>query len=105
MTTRQTTLLQIDFPFAGPWGEALSAAMAGLAADIAGEQGLLWKIWTESSATGRAGGIYLFTDPASAQRYLEKHSARLKAFGIDGIVAHAFDVNEKLTQVTRGPLR
>lgn len=105
MTTRQTTLLQIDFPFAGPWSADLAAAMADMAKDIAGESGLLWKIWTESRATGRAGGIYLFADPASAQRYLEKHSARLKAFGIEGIVAHTFDVNETLTQVTRGPLR
>jgi hypothetical protein len=43
-----TILLQFDFPFEGPWGEAMTAALDGLAHDIAAEDGLLWKIWTEN---------------------------------------------------------
>lgn len=49
MTTAASTgpvLLQFDFPFRGPWGAALADAMKGLAADIAGEPGLIWKMWT-----------------------------------------------------------
>lgn len=107
MTTAASTgpvLLQFDFPFRGPWGAALADAMKGLAADIAGEPGLIWKMWTENEATARAGGIYLFADAASAQRYLDKHTARLQGFGVTDIVAHSFAVNAGLTQQTRGPL-
>ncbi|WP_219215109.1 monooxygenase [Variovorax boronicumulans] len=99
-----TTLLQFDFPFAGPWGAELGSAMNDLALDIAGEDGLLWKIWTENQAAGRAGGIYLFADAASAERYRTKHAARLQAFGVEGVVAHSFAVNAALTHITRGPL-
>lgn len=99
-----TTLLQFDFPFAGPWGAELGTAMHELALDIAGEDGLLWKIWTENRAAGRAGGIYLFDDPTSAERYRTRHTARLQAFGVEGIVAHSFAVNAALTHTTRGPL-
>ena len=98
-------LLQVDFPFAGPWGAAMTGAMHDLATDIASEEGLLWKIWTENEITGRAGGIYLFSDQAAAERYRLKHTARLHAFGIQDIVAHHFEVNEALTQLTRGPVQ
>lgn len=103
-TPSDPVLLQFDFPFRGPWGAALAEAMQGLAQDIAGEPGLLWKIWTESEATSRAGGIYLFANASDAQRYLEKHTARLQSFGVTDIVAHTFAVNAALTQLTRGPL-
>ncbi len=99
-----TTLLQFDFPFAGPWGGAMAEALDGLARDISGEKGLIWKIWTENEAEHRAGGIYLFSDPASAEAYRKKHEARLGEFGITGIVAHVFDVNAPLTAITRGPV-
>lgn len=104
-TNTPLTLLQFDFPFVGPWGQEFTEAMQGLAADIASEDGLLWKIWTENAATGRAGGIYLFSNSADAARYHAKHAARLQTFGIKDIVAHSFDVNAPLTQVTRGPLQ
>lgn len=98
------TLLQIDFPSPGPWGEDMSAAFADLASSIATEPGLRWKIWTENSSAGRAGGVYLFDTPEHARAYLDMHSARLAGFGIDGIRAVTFDVNEPLTATTRGPL-
>lgn len=103
-TPAQPVLLQFDFPFSGPWGPGLATAMTELAQDIAAEDGLLWKIWTENEADGRAGGIYLFVDAGSAQRYRDKHEARLKAFGVQGIVAHSFAVNQPLTRLTRGPV-
>ncbi len=98
------TLLQVDFPTEGPWGPEMSAAYAELASSIAREPGLRWKIWTEDRADGLAGGIYLFDDRAAAQAYLEMHTARLQSFGIDGIRGLIFDVNEPLTDATRGPL-
>lgn len=50
-----------------PFGEEMSGAFKGLAEDIATEDGLLWKIWTENAETREAGGIYLFADEANAQ--------------------------------------
>lgn len=97
-------LLQIDFPFEGPFGAEMSAALADLAQSIASEPGLLWKIWTENAVTHVAGGIYLFTDQASAEAYLDMHMARLGYFGITNINAQIFAVNAELTRTTRGPL-
>lgn len=98
-----TVLLQVDFPFKGPWGNEMAKAMDGLAQDIATEPGLIWKIWTENPATERAGGVYLFATPAAAEAYAAKHLARLATFGITGIVAHHFTVNEPLSRITRHP--
>ena len=58
-------LLQVDFPFTGPWGDEMAAGMEALAVSIAQEPGLLWKIWTENRETDEAGGIYLFAGAAS----------------------------------------
>lgn len=99
-----TTLLQFDFPYDGPWGGAMAAALDGLAHDIAGEGGLVWKIWTENEAERRAGGVYLFADPSAAERYRRKHEARLAAFGIGGVMARSFAVNGPLSALTRAPL-
>lgn len=94
-------ILQVDFPFAGPWADDMASAMAGLAQDIAGEPGLIWKIWTENAQTQRAGGIYCFETAEAAQAYADKHLARLAGFGITGIVAHHFAINAPLSKVTR----
>lgn len=47
-------------------------------------------------------GIYLFEDEASAERYVQEHTARLQSFGIKDIWARQFAVNQPLTQITRG---
>lgn len=97
-------LLQIDFPFIGPFGAEMATQLRELAESIATEPGFLWKIWTENAATQLAGGIYLFQDAASAEAYLSKHSARLASFGITDIRARIFDINADLTRITHGPL-
>lgn len=98
------TLLQIDFPSQGPFGAQMSEAYAELAASISTEPGLLWKIWTENATDQTAGGIYLFTDETSARAYADMHTRRLATFGVNGIRARIFDVNQALTTITRGPL-
>ena len=50
------------------------------------------------------GGIYLFEDEDSARAYVEEHTARLEGFGVKDIRARVFEVNESLTEMTRGPL-
>ncbi len=97
-------LVQVDFPYAGPFGEEMSQAMQPLAADIAGESGLIWKIWTESRDQGIAGGIYLFDNEEDAKRYIAKHEARLASFGIQDIRSRIFDVNRPLSLTDRAPL-
>lgn len=97
-------LLQVDFPYAGPWEQAMTKAMEDLARSIAEEPGLLWKIWTENEAAGEAGGVYLFKDIASAEAYLAMHTARLKGFGIPHVNGKIFAVNEVLSQMDRGPV-
>ena len=97
-------LLQFDFPFAGPFGAEMATALRELAESIATEPGFLWKIWTENAEQQQAGGIYLFKDAASAEAYVAKHSARLAAFGVEGIRARIFDINTELTRITSGPV-
>lgn len=97
-------LLQIDFPFAGPWGTQLSVQLRELAESIAREPGLLWKIWTESPERGEAGGIYLFSDRATAEAYLEMHTRRLRAFGVSEVRGKLFEINGELSALNRAPL-
>jgi len=96
-------LVQFDFAFTGPFGDAMASALKELAEAIAQEPGLIWKIWTENEEAREAGGIYLFTDDGSARVYVAKHTARLNQFGISDVRVKIFDVNDKLTAITRGP--
>ena len=94
-------LLQIDFPMEEPFGENMTEAFKDLAKDIAQEEGLIWKIWTENQETKEAGGIYLFEDAKNAKRYLEKHTSRLNSFGIKNLSAKTFDVNVPLSLIDK----
>lgn len=94
------TALLFRFPFPGPWGKALTEHAHELARDVAGEHGLVWKIWLENRETGHAGGVYLFEDAAAAERYREKHERRLSAMGLAAITADAFSVNTELSVLT-----
>lgn len=98
-------LVIFDFPARPPGGPAQDAALRALAGSIAGEPGLLWKIWTESRQEGRAGGVYLFATRADAERYHAMHAARLAQTGITGIEVRYRTANAALTAITRGPVR
>lgn len=37
-------ILQVDFPYQGPWGEQMADAMKTLAESINDEPGFIWKI-------------------------------------------------------------
>lgn len=97
-------ILQVDFPHAGPYNEEFSEAFTDLAKDIATEDGLIWKIWTENEETKEAGGIYLFDNLEDANRYLDKHTKRLESFGYTDIRAKVFTVNEPLSMITKASL-
>ena len=105
MPKRGPILVQFDFSYKGPFGKEMTAAMTDLAKSITLEPGFIWKIWTENEKTQEAGGIYLFEDEKAAEAYINKHSARLKMFGINQVNAKVFDVNVPLTGITKGTLR
>ena len=54
------TILQVDFPLEGPFGEAMAQQFEDLAKSINDEPRFLWKIWTENESEQEAGGIYAF---------------------------------------------
>ena len=97
-------ILQVDFPFQGPWGNEMTSALRGLAESIAKEPGLIWKIWTENQAVGEAGGIYLFEDLPNAEAYLAMHTERLMSFGVPRVNGKIFEVNEALSLIDRAPV-
>ncbi len=98
------TLLQIDFPMQGPWGDEMAVAFGDLASVIGRSPGLRWKIWTENEEEGVGGGVYLFENDKSANAYLEEQTVRLEGFGIADIRAKVFHVNEGLTALNAGPI-
>lgn len=98
------TLLILDFPARPPGGPEQEAALRDLAASIAQEPGLIWKIWTASAAEKRAGGAYLFADRASAEAYHRMHAERLGRVGVTGIEATYREVVEPLSRITRAPI-
>ncbi|HSP84247.1 MAG TPA: monooxygenase [Psychrobacter sp.] len=97
-------LLQVDFPYNGPFGSEFFDAMKELAEDIATENGLVYKLWTENEETQEAGGIYVFDNLEDANRYLDKHSQRLTSFGFKDIKSKVFVINEALSAITKASL-
>lgn len=94
-------LIQIYFEHQGPFKGDMLQAYKELAQDIAQEAGLIWKIWTENSETAEAGGVYLFESKAYAEQYLQKHTARLKSFGVKNIRSRMFNINHELSNITK----
>lgn len=96
-------LLQIDFPYSGPFGEQMTQALTEIAESINQEPGLIWKIWTENAEQQTGGGIYLFEDEDTAKAYLAMHSARLHQMGIQDIRGRIFDIHPELSRINQGP--
>jgi hypothetical protein len=99
-----STYLQFEFPYDGPWGEAMAVHLDSLARQIAAEDGLIWKIWTENPTTKRAGGIYQFQNRETAERYRRKYAELLGKFGIQDLRTWSFQANAALSKITRAPI-
>ena len=97
-------ILQVDFPYQGPWGDEMKEAMEELANSIFHEEGLIWKIWTVNQEKSEAGGIYLFSDKQNAGRYLEMHTERLLKFGIPHVNGKIFEVHNSLSLINHAPI-
>ena len=96
------TLVQFDFPMQGPWGTAMATAFRDLAVIMAGRPVSGGRSGRRTRPTRRAAAsTYSRT---RTPRYVEEHTARLEGFGVKDIRARVFEVNEPLTEMTRGPL-
>lgn len=98
-------LLQVDFPFEGPFGEEMEKDFGIQQIGINEEEGFHWKIWTENEETKEAGGIYVFEEKQDAEKYAEMHKNRLEAAGVKDIRVKIFNINEKLTELNRGYIK
>jgi hypothetical protein len=81
--------------------------LLGAAERISGLPGLQWKLWIYDDARHAAGGIYLFDTEEHARAFgdemLPASLGRLP--GVSEINAQYFDVDERLSEITRGPIR
>ena len=99
-------LLQINFTITTSVKDYTT--MAGPLADpIAKTPGLEWKVWIFNEMNHEAGGLYLFRDEASVNAYLNGDivAGLKKQPTIKDISAKIFDIDENLTQKTRGPIK
>lgn len=95
-------LVQINFDFpVEMMGSALTEGAKELAASINLEAGFISKIWIENQSSEESGGIYLFEDQGSAERYVEMHTKRVEAMGAKNITVKYFQVNKPLSEINR----
>ena len=68
--------------------------------------GLQWKIWLDGEEERRAGGIYLFDTRAHADAYANgPNVSRMKVNPeITDLQVRIFDVRERMTAITNGPV-
>ncbi len=96
-------LMQLDFKMEGPFKVMMTQAFRELAEDIAQQEGLLWKIWTENEDEKRAGGWYAFESHAALMNFKKMHDQRLEDFGITDIRCQILEANVPLSVITRFP--
>jgi len=99
-------LLQINFTITTSVKDYATMA-APLADPIAKTPGLEWKVWIFNEQNHEAGGLYLFRDEASVNAYLHGDivAGLKKQPTIKDISAKIFDIDESMTQKTRGPIK
>ena len=99
-------ILQINFKFNVSKSE-YEKAVSPLADDFADVVGLIWKIWLMNEKESEAGGIYLFEDESSLKAMLDGPlAAKVKSHpALSDMSAKVFDVMDKVTVITRGPVK
>jgi hypothetical protein len=76
------------------------------AEQISGLPGLQWKIWIYDDAAGAAGGIYLFDTEEHARAWGDEMlpHALAELPRISDVDTRYFDIDQRLSAVTRGPV-
>lgn len=96
-------LIQINFDFpVEMMGEALTNGAKQLAESINSEEGFISKIWIENPEEAESGGIYIFKDKVSAEKYVQMHTKRVEAMGAKNVTCKYFTVNETLSIINKG---
>lgn len=88
-------------------GTEYQQAVSPLAEDFAAVPGLRWKIWYEKNErTGEAGGIYLFEDQTSLDRFMESPLTKqvMEHPALSEFNAKQFDILERESRTTRAPI-
>ncbi|MBI5974834.1 monooxygenase [Staphylococcus canis] len=96
-----SVILQVTFPFEGPFGKEMASSFKDIAESINQEDGFQWKIWTENEETHEAGGIYAFDTVENAEKYLNMHTERLASFGIHNVEGKIFNINIPLSEINQ----
>lgn len=88
-------------------GNEYQAAVSPLAGEFAAVPGLRWKIWYEKNdQTGEAGGIYLFDDQTSLDKFLASNLTKqvMAHPALTDFSAKQFAVLEQPSHTTRAPI-
>ena len=101
-----TILLQVNYTPSAQQNAQSDEARVGAAENIANNVGgLQWKVWIGSTSDNLRGGIYLFNDIESARAWGEDNlRIRLAANGGTNISITYFDVDEKLSAISRASI-
>lgn len=100
MSTKK--ILQIRYRFDGPFAQ-FDDILPEFADRMLTVPGLEWKIWAYDESVGEGSGIYLFTDGERATAYAEPMVAEMRQL-LAEVSAHLYDIHEKSTEVTLGPI-
>jgi Putative mono-oxygenase ydhR len=83
-----------------------AAALLQAAERISGLPGLVWKVWIHEDSERAAGGLYLFDTEEHARAWGDDmlHSSLGHMPGVSDIETRYYDVDERLSAITRGPI-
>ena len=82
-----------------------AAALLQSAERITGLPGLQWKIWFYDDDRHVAGSVYLFEGEESARAWGDRVPEALGRYpGFSDVEVSYFDVDERLSAITRGPV-
>ncbi|MBA2704457.1 MAG: YdhR family protein [Blastocatellia bacterium] len=98
-------ILQVNFKFNVP-REQYENTVSPMAQDFAEVSGCLWKVWLMNEKESEAGGLYLFADEASVEKFKgsELVASVLSHPALSDFSIKQFEVLDKISRVTRAPL-
>src|SRR5262245_54545213 len=99
-------LLQVTYDSVfSPFDPTLRARLVRAAETIAGLAGLIWKIWFYDDVNQIGGGLYVFDTDTNAHNWGDTLPQLMGSLpGIGNVQIRYFDLEERLTALTRGQL-